>query len=262
MRLHKLLTRILLLAAVGVAAAAATLYVIASHVPSDYQPAQLPPQTRESSAKKFAAKAVEQYWEKAQLPQPFAVRFTQDELNAYLASLDEIAAQTPQGRRGSVRQLMESRGLADPAVAFKDGEVVLMIRLKDLDKVLSVGLTFEFLPDGRLRVGHGRLRLGSLPIPDSFVRQQLENFRRSLTPRSGPAATRLASGDVEMVMDLPAMLSRVLAAMDGEPMKTDLPSRINGRVIRIIGIDVGTESLTLRVQPIENIPLVDGVHVF
>ncbi len=267
MNLRRTFKRIVWTAALLLVGAAGILYIIASHVPSDYRPAQLPPEMRESSAKKFAAKAVEQYWEKAQLPQPFAITFTQEELNGYLASLDEIAAQTPQGRHGSVRSLMESSGLNDPAVAMHDGRLTLMVRLRQPAKILSLDLTFDFGSDGQMRVGHSQLRLGGLPIPDSLVRQQLADLQNSLKPRhGGQAVTRISSADMEIVMDLPAVLGRVLSAMDGEPVTTDLPQRINGRVIRITGVEVSDKALTLRVQPISRAlplqPIVsDGVHV-
>lgn len=267
MNLRRTFKRIVWATVLVLIGAAAALYILASHVPSDYRPSQLPQEMRESSAKKFAAKAVEQYWQKAQTPEPFTITFTQDELNAYLASLDEIAAQTPQGRHGGIRSLMESSGLSDPAVALDKGRVTLMILLKEPAKILSLDLTFDFLPDGRMRVGHSQLRLGGLPIPDSLVRQYLADFQQSLTAHHPPGApTRASSGDMELVMDLPAVLGRVLAAMDGEPLTTDLPQRINGRVVRLIGIDVSGDALTLRIQPVSRPPaappvVYDGVHV-
>lgn len=252
-RLGKWVRRAAAILLLGLVLGGAALYLLASWLPSDYHPAALPFEERTIAAQKFIRKMVDltNDWQRGG---PFALSFTEAELNACLASMDEIAAFDPNGSPGDVHRLMDRAGLAGPAAAVHDGVLTLMVRLKDYGKVISADLSFEFLPTGNLRVHLEAVRVGRLPVPAWLYRSRLGELRQALASRAGrkpasPGSEGHPRAGVS-VEDVSTVLSRVIAAIDEEPVPAYLPARIRGRVARVDRIDLRNQALTIHFQPV------------
>jgi hypothetical protein len=244
-RFFRWLRRIVLLLLLAAVAGAAALYLLASRVPRQYRPADLSRQERDAAGHEFVESGAKGFYNKVPVREPFAFSLSEDRLNAYLASMDEISGLVPGGRPGEVRERLRRAGLADPAVAIGDGVLTLMVRLAQYGKVLSADLSFDFLPDGRLRVRLREVRVGSLAVPDWLVRGRLHQLRRAIAPAMRRA---LAGNDVRglSVEDVSAVLTAVLAAIDEEPISPDLPKYHQ----RVVGIDLHDRALKIRFQPV------------
>jgi hypothetical protein len=240
------LLRVGLLVGLLLAVTAVAIYVAASWVPAQYHPADLPSRERNLEGQRFLAMVVE-VRNKVQVRAPFSMSFSEEELNNYLASMDEIVALVPNRKSGEVRGPMDRKGLADPALAIGEGVLTLMIRLSEFGKVVSADLSFEFLPDGRLQIHLAAVRMGRLTVPQALVRGRIQQLREELA--SGMRHT--LTPDLEKISagvafeDVSAMLGRALAAIDEKPIPTDL-----GRFHqRIAGIELHDKTLTLQFEP-------------
>lgn len=243
---------LILLLAVGVAAV--SLYLLASRVPRRYRPASLNARQRTQSAKLFAGKMLgPQFGGKIQQPHPFSLSFSAEELNRYLASMDEIAALPPGGEPGRVYRVMERSGVADPALVLGEGTLTLMFRLVNYGKILSLDLSLRYTPRRRLRVELLEVRLGEIAIPRSAFQGRLDNLRGALGSKSGQPA---GSGDADdeeggiSIGDVSAVLAKVIASIGAEPISTELPKKINGRIFRVDDIEISDERLTLHFAPV------------
>jgi len=242
------------IALVAVGVAAVSLYLLSSRVPRRYRPAPLNARQRTQNAKVFAGKMLgPQFGGKIQQPYPFSLSFTADELNGYLASMDEIAALPPGGKPGRVYRVMERGGLADPAIALSEGTITLMVRLVNYGKILSLDLSLRYTPERMLRVSLTKVRLGGLAIPRAAFRGRLETLRRALAPRAGGSGVAdgagVAKGKIS-IEDVSAALAKVVAAIDAEPISTELPKKINGRIFRVEDIEIRQKAVTLHFKPV------------
>ena len=248
----KMILRILLILVLLVVLAGVVLYVLASRPPADYHPAQLTQKEKEQSARQFVSH-ISDFNNKAQKNEAFEWQITQEQLNSYLASADEIAANRLGGRRGEVRQALESAGLADPAVAMTDGVLTLLVRSSKHDKVVAADLAFRFTPDGRLAIRLTQTRIGQLPVPDRFLREQLqtvkEQLRRDQQKPVEPAAQ--ASGPGDSSEDVGRLIGAVIAAIDEEPITPELVGGLNHKKVRIEDLRLTPGKLTVRAVPIE-----------
>jgi hypothetical protein len=234
---------ILLLLVVG-AGVAAALYLLASWVPAQYRPANLSWQERSAAAKEFLnKKCIEGFTNKAPVRQPFSISVSQDQVNQYLASMDEIEGVIPDGRPGEARSRLQGAGLADPAVAIGDGVLTLMVRLTEYGKILSADVSFEFQSDGRLRVRLRGVRLGRLAVPESLYRGQIQALRQAVG-QAARAAEGHGRGHIS-AEDVSALLATALGAINEEP----IPTVLRGYRQRIAGIDLRDRTLTLRFEP-------------
>jgi len=232
----------------------AALYLQASRVPPQYAPLPLAQEKREQAAKEFV-NHIGEFSNNAQLNDSFDWQITQDQINRYLASMDEIAANRVGGRAGEVNQMMDSVGLTDPAVVLDHGVLTLLVRARDYGKVVSADLSFSFTPDKKLRILLGQTRIGRLPIPDTFIRGPLEKLkemlrsnppRRARRPHKGRDALPDASAE-----DVGAVVATVIGAIDSDPITAELVGGINNKRVRVEGIDIEPGVLTLHVVPID-----------
>ena len=234
----------LLVALVLLLLAAGGLYVAASWVPQQYQPADLTARERDSAAHRFYAMATDEFYNKAQVRAPFSLTLTQEEINGYLASMDEIAGLYPGGKPGEVRSHMERSGVTSPAVAIGEGVLTIMVRLSEYGKVLSADLAFEFAPDGRLRVRLREVRLGRLTVPLSLVRGRLREMKEKLVGPMRAAGGEESRGGLS-AKDVSALLTQVVAAIDEEPISTDIPKFHQ----RVTAVELHDQKLTLKMEP-------------
>ena len=241
--------RIVLLSVVGVAAAGAvTAYLLASSVPSYYRPARLGAAEKDAAMREFRRRLME-FNNDGQKNEPFTWSVTQDQLNRYLDSMDEIAIQGG-AKPGSAHRAMESVGLAEPAVILDGGRVRLVARSLQYQKVVSIDLSLVIGPDGRLRVSLAGARIGQLPMPASLVRSLIERLRGKFTQRPGTQTTAPAIGGLDS-SQVAQVLQRVISAIDGEPIATEMTWRITTRKrVRVTRIDIDAGRLTLHIDPV------------
>lgn len=268
MRKAKAAKRLLVLVVVMLLLGAGGLYLAASSIPEGYNPnpAQLNRQARNRIAfGQFTQHVLLDPETAAGKNKPFTWSASQRQLNDYLASMYEIAAMPVRDQRGRLEKMMEKVGVADPFVALDDGVMTLMCRLTAYRKIVSAELSFSFTPAGKLRVRLGRTRIGRLPVPRSLIRERLQRLKRMLRARlakGGPAHSRPAGGDEEgsgtAVTGSPGMsadiagklLGAVIAAVDEEPIATELVLPLSKKLVRIEAIDIDDGLLTLYAVPI------------
>lgn len=233
----------LLLAAA--AAVAGALYLLSSWVPAEYGPARLGRQQREQAASRFYNR-VFKFMSDGEDVKPFTWSVSQDWLNRYLSSMDEIAFRKG-GKRGQVDRMMTKAHLAEPMIVLADGAVALLARSTQHDKVVSVRLVFEFTPGGKLRVRLADARMGRVPIPTSLLRERIGKLKRTVVKRllATGAGQEASSAGVAKV------LGRLIAAIDGQAIDTELNWRLHSRKrVRICRIDIADGVLTLHVVPV------------
>jgi len=242
-------SRIALLSVAAVAAGGAlAAYILASSVPSYYRPARLGEAEKDAAMREFRRRLME-FNNDGQKNEPFNWSVTQDQLNRYLESMDEIAVQGG-AKPGSVHRAMESVGLAEPAVILDGGNVRLVARSLQYQKVVSIDLKLAIGPDSRLRVSLAGARIGRLPMPASLVRSLVERLRGKFAQRPGGPATAPAIGGLDSAQ-VALVLQRVISAIDGEPISTEMTWRITTRKrVRVARIDIDAGRLTLHMVPV------------
>jgi len=230
----------------AVLAAAGGLYLVANWSPAQYRPAEMPPEDIHETAKEFV-ELLSEFHNRLRSPEAFSVSLTEEQINGYLASMDDIGALAPNGKAGQVQAQLERAGVDRPAVAIGEGVLTVMARLRSPDKVVSADLAFESQPDGQLKVRVLGVRVGRLPVPDSLVRQSLRELHESLAPAArAPMPNDEALRSIS-VKDVSLVVTKVLAAIvDGKPIPTDLPRWRK----RVEGVELRDRTLTLRLGPI------------
>ncbi|MDY6913484.1 MAG: hypothetical protein SVT52_03385, partial [Planctomycetota bacterium] len=175
----------------GVILVSAGLYIAANETPQAYIPPYLSDGEKQQAAKQFVRR-IQDFGNDAQQHEPYLWSLTQDQLNAYLASLDEIAANMPGGKAGVVHKAMRRIGLTTPTLKLSKDVLTFMVHSSKYDKVISADFSFSFTPDKKLQVSILQTRVGRLAMPDTFVRSQLEKLRDALKARP-PQKTKRAS---------------------------------------------------------------------
>jgi hypothetical protein len=205
--------------------------------------------------------AVKEFWAKlqafgnaAQASDRFIWSLGQDQLNRYLASMDEIASTTPSGKPGEVYRGMETLGLTDPVVALHDNLLTLMVHSRSHDKVFSVDLSFSFETDEKLRVRLTEARVGRLSLPNAWVQGRLDKVKKLLaSDEDGNERTMWRSSKEGFTClsaeDVASVLGSVLAAIDEEPISPELTWPVNKKRVRIENVEIGEGFLQLRVLP-------------
>jgi len=178
---RKTIVRVLVWTLVSLIILAGLLYIQASRIPDNYHPAKLTQEEARKEVGNFARDIAEGFGNKVKMVKPFKWSITQSTVNRYLASIDEIAFNLPNGvRRGQIDEEMAKLGLADPAVALEDGKVTLMVRSTAYRKILSAEISVE-LVDNKLRFTLNATRIGKLPVPSGFLTDKIETLSRKLT---------------------------------------------------------------------------------
>lgn len=224
-------------------------YIQASRFPRFYAPAFLDASQRDRAAKDFFnRKILAEFGNAAQANEPFDWSINEDEINRYLASIDEIASSAPSVKPGELTRQMVRAGLADPSVALRNGKLTLMARSSEYHKIISADLALLLTDGGMLEVHLGQVRTGRLPLPDSVIRDRVAEVRASL----------LAGDSEHEPTDLGGVSSRevgpalrnVLAAIDAEPIRPELTWRLNNKRVRIAAIEIADGTLRLNFVPI------------
>lgn len=231
---------------VGLALAGAAMLMQAVRTPPAYQPVQLEPPQRQDVAERFYNHLADVH-NKATGIEPFEVAVSAAEINAYLASMDEIGAMLPGKQAGQVGRAMQRAGLESPAVVLHDGAATLMVHSSQYDKVLSAKLAVAALEDGRLSVQLRQVRVGRLPVPRTMIRGLLAKAARRIAPMAkapdgeGPDVARMAQRTGAVLAGL------VTAALRDEPM--DGRFKADGRSWQVSDVRIGTSGLVVRFVP-------------
>jgi len=242
-------------AVVCILAAVLVMYIQASRIPRYYRPARLTTEQKRQVVKDFWSR-IQEFGNAAQDNTPYTWSVSEQQLNWYLAAMDEIAASTPAGQPGEIYRTLEQYGLGEPAVALRDGKLQLMVRSLEYQKVFSAILGLSFLPDKRLVVRLIDVRVGRLRVPRSWVQSHLDQMRADVvadqkdeTNFDNPTEENSLSGFSPQ--DVGQVVREVLAAMDQEPIVPELTWPVKKKRVRIESIEMQDGVLTLSVVPID-----------
>ena len=228
--------------------AALLLYIQASRIPGEYRPAQLSADQKNQAVKEFWSK-VQDFGNDAQGHLPYEWSVSEEQLNRYLASADEIASSTPSGVPGRVYRELDDAHLAAPAVHLGQGTVTLMVRSQEYQKILSAEIGLA-IADGKLAARMGDARVGCLALPPSWVKRRLEEVKRML-PRGGRTDLRQAGLSGLSAQDVAAVIARVLEAVDENPISAEITWPVNRKRVRIDSVEIRDGRLMVRVTPID-----------
>ena len=221
--------------------ATAVVFLLASSVPDDYLPLQLLAQERKDTAERsFVDAHAIPFLNAAMDVKPFDHEVREEELNRYLASLDEIANLRPGHRAGGVYAAMDEAGLADPMVKIRDGLITLMIRTKKANKVVSLDVRLTMTDDG-LVVALDAVRIGRMPVPKSWVDGSLAVLRAALAQQD--------QAEEVSERDLDRLLGAVVGGIGGEPLDTTLKFR-KKRLRKIDKVSVTDGLIRIHVTPV------------
>jgi len=251
MRIRRAIRKTLLTLTALAALGGVVLYLLASWVPGDYRPARLGRDERHLATRHFYNRVFD-FINDGETVRPFTWSVDEEWLNRSLTSMDEIAYQRG-GERGQVLRLMERARLAEPAVALRDGEMRLMVRSIEHDKVLSATLRFDFSPPDRMEVRLAGTRIGCLPVPMFLVRERVERLKETIVQRLLSAAEGDHADEAvadPRTADVGKVLAGVVAAIDGRPIDPVVTWRLHSRKrVRIDRIDITDGKLNLHVVP-------------
>lgn len=253
MAVNKKIVRIIIGVAFSLMLVLAILFLMASTVPGNYGPYQLTQQERKKAAQDFVNRHGAPMLENIRRPEPFEHTITEDQLNWYLASLEEIAflkpAKRDQDRKTSgVYEAMDKAGFADPAVRLDDGVMTFMVRSRSANKVISIDIGFEMTDDKQLRISIKAVRVGKLTVPQAFVSGSINAFKTAVGPQD--------KFTEDSLRDLDSMIANVISKINDKPFPTEFKlgsKRV--REIRDLKIDDG--KLTIKVVPVDT-PQEDG----
>jgi len=224
-------------------------WLLLNRPPSCYRPVRLAPEDRVVTMREFRSRLMD-FSNQGQMNEPFTWSFTEESLNCYLDSMDEIAAEGG-AKSGAVRRAMEKVHLADPAVALDGGVVTVMARHTEYDKIVSARVGLEITPDGKLRVRLEGVKVGSIPVPDSMVHRRVEKYRASLAGSLKPSAGEEGLGAGISSEAVGVAIGRVIAAIDGDPVDPELSWRVTTRKrVRIDRIEIKDGHISLHVVPV------------
>lgn len=232
-------------------------WLLLNRPPNCYRPVRLAPEDRAVAMREFRTRLMD-FSNQGQMNEPFTWSFTEESLNCYLDSMDEIAAEGG-AKSGAVRRAMEKIHLADPAVALDGGVVTVMARHTEYDKIISARLALEITPEGKLRVRLEGVKVGSIPVPDSMVRGRMEKYKATLAASLKPSAGEEGPGVGISSEAVGMAIGRVISAIDGDPVDPELSWRVTTRKrVRIDRIEIVNGHIALHVVPVMRSPATKG----
>ncbi|MCJ7544564.1 MAG: hypothetical protein MUP47_08405 [Phycisphaerae bacterium] len=224
--------------------------------PPQYDPAHLDYEARSVAAKQFYRQMMD-FDDLAQSNVPFEFTFTAEQLNRYLASVDEIAALLPEGQAGRVQEMMLAAHLRGPAVALKGGRLMLMVQTGKHGLVVSAELLPALDRRGKLVVRLGALRVGRLHVPQALIRGSIDSTKNRLLllRASQRQETDVPGGPAQAdVGDVAAnyAMRMVVGALDGQPIEPE--GKYRHHRIRLTGIDITPGQITVHIVPVPKKP--------
>lgn len=249
MRVRRVAKTGLILVLLAGAAAALTVYLLAGAVPESYQPSDLTPAQREQAVTELANE-YSRFNEQAVAGDTYTWTLTQDQVNRYLASMDEANAMRVGHEAGEVKRKLARAGIADPAIVLDDGAVTLMCRLREYDKIVAADLTFEFTADGKLRLKLAGARIGRLPLPRDIVAEKLNRLKGVLANAGKRSSDREKAPTGQATGEFAEALRAVVMAIEGDPIDPTAVLQASKRRVRFTDVTIDDGLLTLTVQPV------------
>ena len=222
------------------------LFMVASMCPSDYKPYQLTKQRRQHEAQRFVNNYLNNFLNQYNNIIPFTFEISANQMNFFLASLDEIAMLRPNSKSGDnntggVYAALDRQGLADPFVKFDDDKLTVMIRVqKHADKIISLDISMKALGDGKMKFALEGVRIGRLPIPKSIVAESLSLVKSELENQNK---------DDNDIVSMDNLLTKVFTSLDSEPIETKC--KIRGKKKYISSIELKDGKLKIQYVPAE-----------
>ena len=222
------------------------LFMIASMCPADYRPYQLTKQDRQLEAQRFVNNYMNKFLNNYNNIHPFTLEISDNQMNKFLASLDEIAILRPNKKgenlnTGGVYEALDRQGLADPFVKFENDKLTIMIRAqKQADKILSLSISMKALGDGKVKFALEGVSIGRLPIPKSIVEESLKLVKEELGKQKA---------DSDEILSMDHLLTTVFTSLDSEPIVTKC--KIRGKKKQISSIELKDGKLKIKYIPAE-----------
>ncbi len=240
----KIILRLIAIVALLLIASVVIIYIQASRTPDDYHPMKLSKDELAKTAGKFVQHVVLDFSNNAQRIKPFEWQISEEQINRYLASIDEIAFLRAGRKRGEVNSAMRSVGMAGPMIKLADGTVTFMITLTDLNKVASIELGAELTEDKSLKLGITCARIGKMRVPKGVLVGPLRKLRGKLENK------QTANSDMNNADKIANVLAILLAAMDDKPIKPEKIWRIKRIRIALDSLAISENGVKIKVRPI------------
>jgi len=176
---------------------------------------------------------------------PITVSFSGEELNAFF---DKWA--TFLGWKKSYDPYIQ-----DPVLVLEEGRLVFAGTARDLDAVATVELQPSLDEQGRLLLTISRVRVGDLPLPQSFLgvyRQRLRAAVDRHMPRWRAAAQLREDGSANGSAIAAQMGQLLLCTLDNraaDPVIFLPVIQLGSMPVRLSAVHVGPDSLSLTVRP-------------
>jgi hypothetical protein len=224
--------------ALAAALTCALVYWRACQVPDEYDPTPLSPQARLAASHDFTQHVVLGLHNAVEDMQPFSWTLTQAQLNAYLGSLEDIAANWPSAKPQDARAALDRAGVSEPRVAIRDGRLRLMVRRTGIDKVVSVDVSLA-VRGGEVDVRVEQAMVGKVRVPQSMVASSLEGLRQAGGRLRDAPSTHEAEGAT----------ARIVAAVLDGVARGSIDQRQAWPRVRVDDIEIRDGSITLRITP-------------
>lgn len=249
-RAFRLLGKILSWTALVLVVLCAVFYVLASWTPTTYAPPTLSQDQKEDAARAFVYDLT-QFQNEGQKGEPFDWVIKQDDMNRYLASMDEIVASQPSRKRGEVQKVLDTAGITPPMVHLGDGHMTVMLRSVEHGKVLSADITIGMTDEGLVLARLTDTRVGLLPVPRFTVRDRMEDFKAQLQQRLDRLRTTPKRPKGGLVLTsfgpIEELLSTLVLAIDEKPLPVQI--RVHKRRVQIEDFRIEEGKLVLRIIP-------------
>lgn len=237
-------TLLLLPVLIGLAVLA-TLALLKS-VPGDYQPMSLSPSDQETVMRQFVKHTVEDFLNPAGAGGDFQWTLTEEQANAYLASMDAIASQAPRPVQPS--KALAELNLSDPMIKIRQGRLTLMIFSTRYNRLLNVDFSPQVDAKGSFRLRVVTVRVGRMPLPRILWQDRLEEVRRRLLQQLSGAQADTSQRSEQPIGRLAELLGGMVGAMNGQ----EVPARISlsRRQVEVRSIEMVTGLLTVHCRAV------------
>ncbi len=251
--------KVLLIALFALMLFVAVAFLLASMRPAEYSPYQLEQADQARVAQIFGNNAVALLSEFEKI-EAISHSITEDQLNQYLASLDEIAflrlgSRTVAQKSSQVVQAMEKAGIRGPMVKFRDGgTITIMVQSDDTRKIISIDLALTVNDERQLLVKLTGARIGRLPIPVSVLGGTIKALKSALgKPKTSTTRKRFR-------IDASEVMAMLIRAIDAEPVDTVV--KINRKHPKALGrLEIRDSTLNLHFVPVKVKPAPVGPPV-
>jgi hypothetical protein len=244
----KTLKKVLLIALFALLLFVAVAFLLASMRPAEYSPYQLENADQKRVAEIFGGNLLRLLSEFEKI-EAISHSITEDQLNQYLASLDEIAflrhgSRDVAKKSSQVVQAMEKAGVRGPMVKFRDGgTITIMVQSDDTRKIVSLDLALSVNDERQLLVKLTGARIGLMPIPVSLLGGTIKALKSALGKPN-------ASTTLKQKMDVSNVMAMLICAIGAEPMDTVV--KIDRKKPKALGrLEIRDSTLNLHFVPVK-----------